>query len=152
MILIDHIVDGFDQRRHIKRIDIAKGFLKCVDEFILNALHQGKAIAVMGIEGGTVKLRQRTNLFHRNSVYRFFLQQLQKRLLEHHLRIAFPCIHLLHIEPLQKKFTKIINTWADGVAFLSAVWQVLIVSVFPLKYTVLVKDNQHLYAYWEEAF
>jgi len=30
---------------------------------------------------------------------------------------------------------------------------VLIVSVFPLKYTVLVKDNQHLYAYLrEEAF
>jgi len=41
----------------------------------------------------------------------------------------------------------------ESVAFLSAVWQVLIVSVFPLKYTVLVKDNQHLYAYLrEEAF
>ena len=31
LILIDHIVDGFDQSRHIKRIDIAKGFLKCVE-------------------------------------------------------------------------------------------------------------------------
>ena len=41
-----------------------------------------------------------------NSVYRFFLQQLQKRLLEHHLRIAFPCIHLLHIEPLQKSLQR----------------------------------------------
>ncbi|MEE0366746.1 MAG: hypothetical protein UD575_18030, partial [Oscillospiraceae bacterium] len=52
-----------------------------------------------------------------------------------------------------KKFTKIINTSTDSVAFLSAAWQVLIVSVFPLKYTVLVKDNQHLYAYLrEEAF
>ena len=43
--------------------------------------------------------------------------------------------------------------WTGGVAFLSAVWQVLIVSAFLLKYTVLVKDNQHLYAYLrEEAF
>ena len=92
----------------------------------------------MGIEGGTVKLCQGTNLLHRNFVYRFFLQQLQKRLLEHHLRIAFPCVHLLHIEPLQKKFTKKSNTSTGNVAFLSAVWQVLIVSVFPLKYTVLV--------------
>ena len=106
LILIDHIVNGFDQCRHIKQIDIAKGFLKGIDEFILNALHQGKAIAVMGIEGGTVKLRQRANLFHRNSVYRFFLQQLQKRLLEHHLRIAFPCVHFLHIELLQKSLQR----------------------------------------------
>ena len=101
----------------------------------------------MGIEGGTVKLRQGTDLLHRNSVYRLFLQQLQKRLLEHHLRIAFPCIQLLHIEPLQKKFTKIINTSTGSVAFLSVARQVLIVSVFPLKYTVLVKDNQHLCTY-----
>ena len=78
LILIDHIVDGFDQSRHIKRIDIAKGFLKCIDEFILNALHQGKAIAVMGIEGGTVKLRQGTNLLHRNSVYRFSFSSFRK--------------------------------------------------------------------------
>ena len=106
----------------------------------------------MGIEGGTVKLRQRTNLLHRNSVYRFFLQQLQKRLLEHHLRIAFPCIHLLHIELLQKKFTKKSNALTESVVFLSVVWQVLIVSAFPLKYTVLVKDNQHLYAYLRRLF
>ena len=53
---------------------------------------------------------------------------------------------------LQTREAAFFLAFEGGVAFLSAVWQVLIVSVFPLKYTVLVKDNQHLYAYWEEAF
>ena len=51
-----------------------------------------------------------------------------------------------------KKFTKKSNASTESVAFLSAVWQVLIVSAFLLKYTVLVKDNQHLYAYLRRLF
>ena len=117
LILIDHIVDRFDQSRHVKRIDIAKGFLKCIDELVLDALHQGKTIAVMGIKGGTVQLRQRANLLHRDSVYRFFLQQLQKGLLEHHLRIAFSCIHLLHIEPLKKSLQRLSTLWQTVLLF-----------------------------------
>ena len=65
-------------------------------------VHFGLSDAAMGIEGGTVKLRQRADLLHRNPTDWLFLQQLQKGLLEHHLRIAFPCIQLLHFALLTK--------------------------------------------------
>ena len=99
LILLDHVVNGLDQGRYIKGVDIAQRFFKRHDQLIFNALLQSKAVAVMGIEGGAVELRQCADLLHRDPVDRLLLQQLQKGLLEHHLRIAFSGIQLLHTEP-----------------------------------------------------
>ena len=56
LILIDHGIEGFDQSRHIKGINISEGFLKLINELILNALQQCKAVTVMGIESSPVDL------------------------------------------------------------------------------------------------
>ena len=62
-------------------------------------------------------------------------------------KITIVLMNLLHL-PISALFHQ------DIILHIQAVyqWQVLIVSVFPLKYTVLVKDNQHLYAYLRGGF
>ena len=102
LILFYHIVDSLDECCYIKGIDIAQRFCKSVDQFVLNALHQRKAIAVMGVEGCPIQLRQLADLFYRDPVDWFFFQQSQKRQFEHHLCIALSRIQLFHVCPSEK--------------------------------------------------
>ena len=51
-----------------------KGLFKCAYKLVLNAFHKRKAIAVMRIESGAVKLRKRADLLDRNFIDRLFLQ------------------------------------------------------------------------------
>ena len=69
-----------------------------VYQFVLDALQEGKAVAVMGIEGGAVEFSQVADLLHRDLVDRLLLQDLQERFLQDPLGITHPCVRLLHVD------------------------------------------------------
>lgn len=77
-VLLHHGIERGDQRTHIKAIDQPQGLPEGFQKLLLDALHQRKAIAVMGVEGRPVQLRQLADLLDRDLVDGLFPKQGQK--------------------------------------------------------------------------
>ena len=77
-MLLHHGIECGDQRAHVKAVDQPQGLSEGIQKLLLDALHQRKAIAVMGVEGCPVQLRQLADLLDRDLVDRLFPKQGQK--------------------------------------------------------------------------
>ena len=145
LVFSDHVIDRFDQRRHIERFYQRERLHKRFEQLVLDRFQQREAVAVMRIKRRAVQLRQSADLLDRDFVHAFFLQQRQERLLERALRITDSRIGFSgHGVPHHKLFTEMHNASAPCVGFLSRGGRLTVVCRRRKKYTIPVKDNQHL--------
>ena len=74
-VLLHHGIEGGDQRAYVKAVNELKGFPESIQKLLLDALQQGKAIAVVRIKGGPVQLRQLADFLDGDFINRLFSQQ-----------------------------------------------------------------------------
>ena len=75
LLLLDHRIDGLDQRGHVKGIHQLQRLLKRFQQILLDALQQCKAVAVVGIERRAVQLGPFADLLDGDLVDGLFLQK-----------------------------------------------------------------------------
>ena len=75
LLLLDHGVEGLDQRGHVKGIHQLQRLPKSFQQILLNAFQQCEAVAVVGVEGRAVQPGSLSDLLDGDLVDGFFLQK-----------------------------------------------------------------------------
>ena len=119
LVLLNHRVDRLNERGHIEGIQQLQGVLERFQQFIFNLLQQREAVAVMGVKGRPVQLRQFADLLDGDLVDWFLLQQRQKGFFQNPLCISYSRVSFSH----GNLHTECLQIFATPMPYLSVIFR-----------------------------